>query len=129
MHSDRPALGEMLEDFVRLGAIEFRPEPLDAMVKRRLKTIWEERSCPHCGADGLHAFNGSDRIWRSRCDWKTTYTRGKPFSDSELTGDEFLSAFILYADTLLSSTQITGLLSPCCTTLHDQLREVETAFD
>jgi len=30
MHTDRPALGEMLEDFVRLGAIEFRPEPLDA---------------------------------------------------------------------------------------------------
>jgi hypothetical protein len=58
---------------------------------------------------------------------KTTYTRGTPFYDSELTG-EFLIAFILYADTLLSITQIAGLLSPFYTTLYDQLREFETAF-
>ena len=37
-------------------------------------------------------------------------------------------AFILYADTLLSITQIAGLLSPCYTMLHDQLREFETAI-
>ena len=34
----------------------------------------------------------------------------------------------LVADTLLSITQIAGLLSLCYTTLHDQLREFETAF-
>jgi len=128
MHENRPAFGQRLAELAELGVIEFRPEPLDAIVERRLKTIWGERSCPNCGADSLHALNGSDRIWCGRCDWKTTYTRGTPFYDSELTPGEFLIAFILYADTLLSITQIAGLLSPCYTTLHDQLREFETAF-
>ena len=104
MHKDRPAFGQRLAELAELGVIEFRPEPLDAIVERRLKTIWEERSCPHCGADSLHALTGSDRIWCGRCDWKTTYTRGTPFYESELTPDEFLVAFILYADTLLSIT-------------------------
>jgi len=63
MHKDRPAFGQRLAELAELGVIEFRPEPLDAIVERRLKTIWEERSCPHCGADSLHALNGSDRIW------------------------------------------------------------------
>ena len=36
-------------------------------------------------ADSLHALNGSDCIWCGRCDWKTTYTRGTPFYDSEFT--------------------------------------------
>jgi len=128
MHENRPAFGQRLAELAELGVIEFRPKPLDAIVERRLKTIWEQRSCPHCGADSLHAPTGSDRIWCGRCDWKTTYTRGTPFYDSELTGGEFLVAFILYADTLLSITQIAALLSPCYTTLHDQLRELETAF-
>jgi hypothetical protein len=30
MSKERPALGERLEALVKLGAIEFRPEPLDA---------------------------------------------------------------------------------------------------
>ena len=128
MYEDRPAFGQRLAELAKLGVIEFRPEPLDAIVERRLKMIWEERSCPNCGADSLHALNGSDRIWCGRCDWKTTYTRGTPFHDSELIPGEFLIAFVLYADTLLSITQIAVLLSPCYTTLHDQLRESETAF-
>jgi len=128
MHEDRPALGQKLAELAELGVIEFRPEPLDAIVERRLKTIWEARSCPNCGADSLQALDSSDRIWCGRCDWKTTYTRGTPFYDSELTPGEVLIAFILYADTLLSITQIAALLSPCYTTLHDQLREFETAF-
>ena len=128
MHEDRPAFGQRLAELAELGIIEFRPEPLDAIVERRLKTIWEERSCPHCGADSLHALTGSDRIWCGRCDWKTTDTRGTPFYDSEFTPGEFLIAFILYADTLLSITQIAALLSPCYKTLHDQLRDLETAF-
>jgi ribosomal protein S27AE len=65
-------------------------------------TIWAARSCPNCGEDSLHALEGSPRIWCGRCGWKTTYTRGTPFYDSELVPDEFLIAFILYADTLLS---------------------------
>ncbi|MDB2226234.1 IS1595 family transposase, partial [Halorubrum ezzemoulense] len=62
MYEDRPAFGQRLSELAELGVIEFRAEPLDAIVERRLKTIWEERSCPHCGADNLHALNGSDRI-------------------------------------------------------------------
>jgi len=128
MHEERPAFGGTLADLVELGAIEFRPEPLDAIVERRLKAIWTARSCPDCGADSLHALEGSDRIWCGRCEWKTTYTRGTPFYDSELAPGEFLIAFVLYADTLLSINQIALLLSPCYTTLHDRIREMETAF-
>lgn len=31
MTNERPALGGMLEQLVGLGALEFRPEPLDAL--------------------------------------------------------------------------------------------------
>ena len=55
MHEDRPAFGQRLAELAELGVIEFRSEPLDVIVERRLKAIWEERSCPHCGADSLHA--------------------------------------------------------------------------
>ena len=63
MYEDRLAFGQRLAELAELGVIEFWPEPLDTIVDRRLKTIWEERSCPNCGADSLHALNGSDRIW------------------------------------------------------------------
>ena len=96
MHENRPAFGQRLAELAKLGVIEFRLEPLDAIVERRLKAVWEARSCPNCGADSLHALDGSDRIWYGHCDWKTTYTRGTLFYDSELTGGEFLIAFILY---------------------------------
>jgi len=39
MSEERPAFGGRLEDLVKLGSIEFRPEPLDDGVERRLKTI------------------------------------------------------------------------------------------
>ena len=72
--------------------MEFRPEPLDTIVKRRLKAIWIARSCPNCGEDSLQALDDSTRIWCGRCDWKTTYTRGTPFYDSELApADDLLS--------------------------------------
>jgi len=128
MCTDRPALGEMLEDLVTLGAMEFRPAPLDDRVERRRTAIWAARFCPTCGEDSLHALDGSDRIWCGRCDWKTTYTRGTPFYDSELAPGEFLMAFVLYADTLLSINQIAFLLSPSYKTLYDRIKETETAF-
>lgn len=112
---------------MELGVIEFRPEPLDVIVER-LKTIWEAKACPNCGADSLQALNGSGRIWRDCCNWKTTYTRGTPFYDTELAPGESLIAFILHTDTLLSITQLAALLSPCYTTRHGQLREFDTAF-
>ena len=70
MTNERAALGGMLEQLVDLGAIEFRPEPLDAIVERPLKAIWTTRTCPNCDADALHALDGSARIWCGRCDWK-----------------------------------------------------------
>jgi hypothetical protein len=33
----------MLEDFLELGSIEFRPEPLDTIFERRRKAIWTAR--------------------------------------------------------------------------------------
>jgi hypothetical protein len=39
MHEDSPAFGQELAEIAELSVIEFRPEPLDAIVKRRLKTI------------------------------------------------------------------------------------------
>ena len=95
MHESRPAFGQRLSELAELRVIEFRAEPLDAIVERRLKTVWESLSRPNCGADSLHALDGSDRIWCGRCDWKTAYTRGTPFYDSELTPGEFLIDFIL----------------------------------
>jgi len=77
---------------------------------------------------GFQALDGSDQIWCGRCHWNIIYIRGTLFSESELTPGEFLIALVLYADTLRSITQITALLSPCYKTLHDQIREVETAF-
>lgn len=47
------------------------------------------------------------------------------FYDSELTLGESLIAFILYANMVLSITQITALLSPYYTTLYDQLRNLK----
>ena len=41
---------------------------------------------------------------------------------------EFLIAFVLYADTLLTINRIAFLISPCYKTLHDRIRALETAF-
>ncbi len=126
MCKQRLAFGRRLKDLVQLGAIQFRLELLDTIVERRLKAIWVARSCPNCEAETLQAIDGSDRVWCGRCNWKTTYTRGTPFYNSELAHGEFLIAFILYAGTLLSINQITFLLSSSYKTPHDQIRELES---
>ena len=128
MSNKRAALGGMFEQLVDLGVTEFASEPLDTIVKRRLKAIWTARICPNCDADALHALDGSTRIWCGRCDWKTTYTRGTPFYEPELAPGEFLVAFILYADTPLSTVQIAGLLEPTYKTLFDAIKDMEAAF-
>ncbi len=128
MSKERAALGGMLEQLVDLGVIEFCPEPLNAIVERRLKAILTTRTCPNCDADALHALDGSTRIWCGRCGWKTTYTRGTPFYSSELAGSEFLVAFILYADTLLSINQIAPLLDHTYKTVFDAIKNMEAAF-
>lgn len=128
MSNKHTALGGMLEQLVDLGVIEFRPEPLDDGVERRLKAIWTSRACPNCDADALHALDGSTRIWCGRCDWKSTYTRGTPFYGSELAPGEFLLAFLLYADSLLSINQIAPLLDRTYKTVFEAISDVETAF-
>ena len=65
MYEDRPAFGQRLADVAELAALMYRPEPLDVIVGRRLKTIWEARSYPNCGADSLQALDVSDPIWWS----------------------------------------------------------------
>ena len=128
MLNERAALGGMLGQLVDLGVIEFCSEPLDAIVERQLKAIWTARACPNCGSDTLHALDGSTRIWCGRCDWKTTYTRGTPFYDSELAHGEFLVAFVLYADTLLIINQIAPLLDRTYKTVFEAIDDVEAAF-
>ena len=128
MSNEHAALGGMLEQLAELGVIEFCSEPLDTIVERRLKTIWTSQTCPNCDADALRALDGSTRIWCGRCDWKTTYTRGTPFYDTELAPGEFLVAFILYADTLLSINQIAPLLDRAYKTVFEAISDVETAF-
>lgn len=128
MCKDDDALGGMLSKLVDLGAIEFRSEPLDALVERRLTDIWSSRSCPKCDADALHALDGCSRIWCGRCDWKTTYTRGTPFYRSELAPGEFLIAFVIYADSLLSINQIASLLDRTYKTVFEAIKDVEAAF-
>ena len=128
MSKERAALSGMLEQLVDLGAIEFCSEPLDAIVERRLKIVWTSRTCPNCDADTPNALDGSARIWCGRCDWKTTYTCGTPFYDSKLAPGEFLVAFVLYADTLLSINQIAPLLNHTYKTVLEAINNVEAAF-
>ena len=125
MSMKRAALARMLEQFVDLGVIEFCSEPLDDIVERRLKAVWTSRICPNCNTGAL---DGSARIWCGRCVWKATYTRGTPFYDSELAPGEFLLAFVLYADTLLSINQIAPLLDRAYKTVFKTISDVEAAF-
>jgi len=118
----------MLQQLVSLGALEFRPEPLDAIVERRLKTIWEQAPCPECGATAIRTWADLDRIWCRGCGFMSTYTLGTPFYDAELAPGEFLVAFILYADSLLSINQIAPLLGRAYNTIHSAIRDVEAAF-
>jgi ribosomal protein S27AE len=67
--NNRAALGGTLTDLVELGAIEFRPEALDAIVEGRLKAIWAARSCPNRGEKSLQALEDSERVWCGRCNW------------------------------------------------------------
>jgi hypothetical protein len=52
----------MLEQLVELGAIEFRPEPLDALIEWRLKHAWQQAPCPDCGDHTVQTSEDSPRI-------------------------------------------------------------------
>lgn len=124
----RTAFGGMLQEFAAQGVLEIRTEQLDRAVERRLKTFWKRRTCPDC-IDGLiNVGENHDRIWCRSCSFMSTYTLGTPFYNSELTPGEFLVAFVLYADSMLSINQITPLLAHAYNTVHTAIREVEYAF-
>ena len=126
---DQPAFGGMLHQLVSLGAIEFRPELLDALIERRLKHAWQHAPCPNCGEHAVQTSEDSPRIWCGNCRYTGTYTLRTPFYNSELTGGEFLIAFVLYADALLSINQIAPLLDHAYNTVYNGIRRMEAAFE
>ena len=117
----------MLQEIASLGILEFRTELLDRKIERRLKHLWEQRTCPDCGVGQIYAGQSSDRIWCGRCSFMSTYTLGTPFYDAELAPGEFLVAFVMYADSLLSIHQIAMLLDRTYNTLHSAIRKCDRA--
>jgi transposase-like protein len=126
---NQPAFGGILHQLVSLGALEFRPEPLDALIERRLKHAWQQAPCPDCGDRAVQTSEDSPRIWCGNCRYTGTYTLRTPFYNSELTAGEFLIAFVLYADALLSINQIAPLLDHAYNTVYNGIRRMEAAFE
>ena len=106
---NQSAFGGMLQDLVALNSIVLRPEPLNAEIERRCKQAWEQAPCPECGETATQSGDDSPRVWCTNCCYTFTYTRNTPFHGRTLTPGEFIIAFVLYADTLLSIHQIAQL--------------------
>jgi ribosomal protein S27AE len=68
----RTAFGGMLQEIASLGMLEFRTKLLDRKVERRLKHLWEQRTCPDCGVGQIYAGQSSDWIWCGRCSFMST---------------------------------------------------------
>jgi len=117
----------MLRQLVDLGVIKLETEPLDARIERRLKKFWEQTPCPSCDQPSIHTWESSDRVICRSCGFKPRYTYGTPFHEKHLSCGEVLLAFILYADTLLSISQIAVLFERAYGTVYYAIREVETA--
>ncbi|AUV84523.1 IS1595 family transposase (plasmid) [Salinigranum rubrum] len=127
MPQTQPAFGGMLRQLVDLGLFELDTEPLDALIERRLKEFWEYTTCPRCGHPSIHTWGSSDRVICRDCDFKPVYTYGTPFHEKHLTTGEVLLAYLLYADTLLSISQIAVVLDRAYKTVYYAIREVEAA--
>ena len=123
------AFGGMLRDVVELNSIVLRPEPLDEEIERRCKQAWEQTPCPECGETAIQSGDDSPRVWCTNCRYTFTYTRNTPFHGRTLTPGEFIIAFVLYADTLLSIHQIAQLFDAVYDTVHTTIREGEAAFE
>ena len=119
----------MLQDLVALNSIVLQPEPLDAEIERRCKQAWEQTPCPECGETAIRSGDDSPRVWCTNCRYTFTYTRNTPFHGRTLTLGEFIIAFVLYADTLLSIHQIAQLFDAVYDTVHTTIREGEAAFE
>ncbi|WP_254544872.1 IS1595-like element ISHrub1 family transposase [Halomarina pelagica] len=129
MSKTQPAFGGMLRNLIDDGILELRTEPLDALVERRLKQLWEHTPCPRCGNRTIRTWEHSDRVWCRSCQFKPAYTYGTPFSEKDLPAGEVLLAFILYADTLLSINQIAIVLDRAYNTIHTAIRDLEAALE
>ncbi|RLM49099.1 IS1595-like element ISHvo6 family transposase, partial [Halorubrum sp. Atlit-28R] len=127
MSQTQPAFGGMLRQLVDLGLFELDTEPLDALIERRLKQFWEYTTCPRCGHPSIHTWDSSDRVICRDCNFKPVYTYGTPFHEKHLTTGEVLLAYLLYADTLLSISQIAVVLDRAYKTVYYAIREVEAA--
>jgi transposase-like protein len=128
MSKTQPAFGGMLRNLIDDGILELRTEPLDALVERRLKQLWEHTPCPRCGNRTIRTWDHSDRVWCRSCQFKPAYTYGTPFSEKDLACGEVLLAFILYADTLLSINQIAIVLDRAYNTVRTAIRDLEAAL-
>jgi len=126
---NQSAFGGMLQDLVALNSIVLRPEPLDAEIERRCKQAWEQTPCPECDETAIQSGDHSPRVWCTNCRYTFTYTRNTPFHGRTLTPGEFIIAFVLYADTLLSIHQIAQLFDAVYDTVHTTIREGEAAFE
>ena len=127
MPSSDPAFGRMLRQLVDLGVITINTEPLDAAIERRLKQFWESTTCPRCGNPSLYTWESSDRVCCHNCPFKSVYTYGTPFHEKHLSCGEVLLSFMLYADTLLSISQIAVVLDRAYKTVFYAIKEVEAA--
>jgi transposase-like protein len=117
----------MLRQLVDIGVFDLNIEPLDARIERRLKRFWENTTCPRCGNPSIRTWESSDRVCCRHCDFKPVYTYGTPFHEKHLSAGEVFLAFILYADTLLSISQIATVLDRAYKTVFYAIREVEAA--
>jgi len=127
MPSSDPAFGRMLRQLVDLGVLKLETEPLDAVIERRLKQFWGSRTCPRCGNPTVRSWESTDRVHCRSCQFKPVYTYGTPFHEKHLSCGEVLLSFMLYADTLLSISQIAVVLDRAYKTVFYAIKEVETA--
>ena len=127
MPSSDPAFGRMLRQLVDLGVITINTEPLDTAIERRLKQFWESTTYPRCGTPSLYTWELSDRVCCRNCPFKPVYTYGTPFHEKHLSTGEVLLSFMLYADTLLSISQIAVLLDRAYKIVFYAIKEGEAA--
>ncbi|WP_121743575.1 IS1595 family transposase [Natronorubrum halophilum] len=128
MSSTIPTFGRMLRQLVDLEVLALRTEPLDVRIERRLKQFWADAICPHCDHQSIRVWDDLDRIWCRNCDFRPVYTYGTPFHEKHLSCGEVLLAYILYADTLLSISQIAVLVDRTYMTVDYAIRDVEAAI-
>lgn len=84
--------------------------------------------CPEYGETAVKTTEDSPRVWCSNCRYAFTTPATRP-SKVALTPDAVVIAFLLYADTLLSISQIAQLFEAVYDTVHTTIREVEAAFE